>query len=152
VLTKDKKLHYYRTSNDAATQKTIDLSSDSKVKIGEGTKFDLETKTRTYKLIAESEVERDSWIKELKELGVASEEHGKKTDEAAKLEVPKSESGENGDIQQSVDNAADKAADAAEASVSEGQETATKSTKVETTEGTEETTVTTTTTVVEIVS
>jgi len=145
VLTKDK-LHYYRSSSDPSTQKTIDLSSDCKVKLVDGTKFDLETKTRTYKLIAESDEERDSWIKELKELGVTSEkEPSKKPEEATKLvEVPKSENTD--DIQQSVDNAANKAADAVEASVSEGQKTTTKSSKVEPTEGTEETTETTETT------
>lgn len=124
VLTKDK-LYYYRSSNDPSTQKSIDLSSNCKIKIGESAKFDLETKSRTYKLIADSEEDRDSWIKELKKCNiiVISLEKEKSIsinniEESAKLETPKSEN-ENDidiDIQQSVDNTVDKATDVIEVS------------------------------------
>jgi len=145
VLTKDKKLHYYRSQNDASTEKVIELSADCKVKIIEGNKFDLETTTRTYRFIADSGEDRDSWIKELKELGVSSEESqstsADKLEEAKKLEVTKSENDD--DFQQSIK----KAADAVEASVTEGQETTTttaaKAETVETVVVTGETTETT---------
>ncbi|CAB4412597.1 unnamed protein product [Rhizophagus irregularis] len=122
VLTKDK-LYYYRSSNDPSTQKSIDLSSNCKIKIGESAKFDLETKSRTYKLIADSEEDRDSWIKELKKcniivISLEKEKSINNIEESAKLEVPKSEN-ENDidiDIQQSVDNTVDKATDVVEVS------------------------------------
>ncbi|RGB29962.1 hypothetical protein C1646_818194 [Rhizophagus diaphanus] len=121
VLTKDK-LYYYRSSNDPSTQKSIDLSSNCKIKIGESAKFDLETKSRTYKLIADSEEDRDSWIKELKKCNIIvislEKEKSISIEESAKLEAPKSENeNENDiDIQQSVDNTVDKATDVVEAS------------------------------------
>ncbi|GBC01473.1 hypothetical protein RclHR1_00420035 [Rhizophagus clarus] len=123
VLTKDK-LYYYRSSNDPSTQKSIDLSSNCKIKIGDNAKFDLETKSRTYKLIADSEEERDSWIKEFKKCNIiiVSPEKEKsmsvkKVEESTELEAPKSENENEIDIQQSVGNTSDKAADAVEAPV-----------------------------------
>ncbi|RIA87414.1 hypothetical protein C1645_740127 [Glomus cerebriforme] len=116
VLTKDK-LYYYKSSNDPSSQKSIDLSFDCKIKMGEGAKFDFETKSRTYKLIADSEEERDSWIKELKKCNVivipyeTKKSSSSKKIEATKLEVPKGENENDSDIQQSVDNAIDNTVD-----------------------------------------
>jgi len=152
VLTNDKKLFYYKYSSDPSnadpsSEKSIDLSSnDAKVKIGDGAKFDIETKietkSRTYKLNADKE-DRESWINAFKELGILVEEPQKEStseNKETKLEVLP-DSGNENDIQKSVDNAADKAAVTADAKVSEVQESTTKATKVEeiTTEGTVET-------------
>jgi hypothetical protein len=81
VLTKDKLLQY-QSSSEPSTQKTIDLSSDCKVKIPEGKHFhflfDLEAnKARTYRLYANTEDERKSWIEALQEYGVTFVQHEK---------------------------------------------------------------------------
>lgn len=152
MLTDDKKLFYYRNSNDATTQKSIDIL---KVKIGDGNKFDLETKSRTYKLSADSEEDRESWVKVFKELGFEVESHVS-TSESRELpkkleEVVPSGSGNENDIEKSVKDAADKSADTADAKVTEAQETTTQSAKV-VEESTEEITVTTESTEIQISS
>jgi hypothetical protein len=153
VLTDEDKLYYYRSNSDASTQKLIEIS---KVKLGEGTKFDLETKSRTYKLNAESKEDRESWIQVFRDLGfeVESNESTSENKEVTKKleEVVPSSSGNENDIEKSVEKAADKAADTADAKVSETQETTTQSAKVETTVGTEEITTVTTETITEVVS
>jgi hypothetical protein len=66
VLNKeDKKLYYYRASDDPTFEKSIELSADCKVIMVDKNKFDLETEARTYKFIAESEEERNSWTSSL---------------------------------------------------------------------------------------
>jgi len=128
VLSKDKQLIYYRSDKDPSGSKTIELS-DSKVgvKVLEGKPhylFDLETKTRTFRLGAETEEERDSWIQALKEAGVAlvpapaekEPTSSKKTEEVStRLEVTKSET----NLQEEIDAVA--------ASVAETQEPTTTS-------------------------
>jgi len=143
VLTNDKKLYYYRSNSDASSQKSIDVS---KVKIVEdGQKFDLETRSRSYKLTAESKEERESWIQAFKELEfpIESLDSTSENREVSKKldDVVPSNSGNENDIQKSVENAADKAADTADAKVFEAQETTTQSAKV--VETTEEITITT---------
>lgn len=148
MLTDDKKLYYYRTSNenDASTQKSIDIL---KVKIVDGNKFDLETKSRTYKLGAESEEDRESWIQVFKELGFEVVESHESTSESKETpkkldDVVPSGSGNENDIEKSVKDAADKSADTADAKVTEAQEITTQTAKVE--ESTEEITTVTETT------
>lgn len=136
VLTSEKKLYYYKSINDASNQKSIDLV---KVKIGDGTKFDLETKSRTYYLKASSKEDRDEWIKAFKGLGFTVADHEKEStseNREAKIPAVVAESGNENDIQQSVEDAADKVAETADATVSETQETVTKSANVEETEKT----------------
>ncbi|CAI2177793.1 13894_t:CDS:2 [Funneliformis geosporum] len=138
-LTKDKKLVYNRSETDFSATKSIDLS-DSKVKLSlvkahEGKSpylFDLETKTRTFKIGADTEEERDSWIQSLKEVGVTlvsaptekeQPTSSQKTEEVStRLEVTKSET----NLQEEIDAVA--------ASVSETQEPTTTSDIVETKE------------------
>ncbi len=100
-----------------STQKSIDITSDCKVKIPEGKSphflFELDTKLRNFKFYADSEEERDSWIKALKECGVTfvpsqhekeqSTSSKKPDDVSNRLEVPNSET----NLEEEVSKAAD---------------------------------------------
>ncbi|CAG8603256.1 11345_t:CDS:1, partial [Acaulospora morrowiae] len=69
VFTHEGSLNYFKNENDGTDAKEIMITRDVQIRNinGKNLEFEIETKTRTFRLIASTEKERDEWVSVLNE-------------------------------------------------------------------------------------